>query len=77
MWGLKSRSAFFAFGSETFVEWTRFLFDSEKAEFISDVLDRYRSVAADNPAEENTFTCRTDEAELRPRGRLTGERSRD
>ena len=54
-WDFKSRSAFFAFGSVTFVEWTRFLPEAEKSDFIIDVLDRYRSVAADRPGEENTF----------------------
>jgi hypothetical protein len=28
-WDFKSRSAFFAFGSVTFVEWTRFLLEVE------------------------------------------------
>ncbi len=54
-WDFKSRSAFFAFGSVTFVEWTRFLPEPERAAFITDVLDRYRPVAADRPDEENTF----------------------
>ena len=54
-WDFKSRSAFFAFGSVTFVEWTRFLPESEKPAFVNDVLDRYQSVAADLPGEENTF----------------------
>ncbi len=54
-WDFKSRSAFFAFGSVTFVEWTRFLPETERPAFITDVLDRYRPVAADQPDEENTF----------------------
>ena len=54
-WDFKSRAAFFAFGSVTFVEWTRFLPENARAEFINDVLDRYRSVAADRPSDENTF----------------------
>jgi trans-aconitate 2-methyltransferase len=54
-WDFKSRSAFFAFGSVTFVEWTRLLPETEKPEFINDVLDRYQTVAADRPGEENTF----------------------
>ncbi len=54
-WDFKSRSAFFAFGSVTFVEWTRLLPEEEKPLFIVDVLDRYRTVAADRPGEENTF----------------------
>jgi len=54
-WDFQSREAFFAFGSVTFVEWTRRLPESERPAFITDVLDRYRSVAASQPGEENTF----------------------
>jgi trans-aconitate 2-methyltransferase len=54
-WDFKSRAAFLSFGSVTFVEWTRFLPETEKLAFINDVLDRYRSVAADRPGEENMF----------------------
>ena len=54
-WDFQSRDAFFAFGTVTFVAWTRFLPDSRKSSFINDVLDRYRRVAADKPGEENTF----------------------
>jgi trans-aconitate 2-methyltransferase len=54
-WDFKSRAAFLSFGSVTFVEWTRFLPETEKVAFINDVLDRYRSVAADRPGEENMF----------------------
>jgi trans-aconitate 2-methyltransferase len=54
-WDFESRSAFFAFGSVTFVEWTRLLPEAERPDFIGDVLDRYRDVAADKPGEENTF----------------------
>jgi len=49
IWDFKSRDAFFAFGAVTFVEWTRLLPESGKAEFIKDVLDRYQLVAADKP----------------------------
>ena len=54
-WDFGSRSAFFAFGVVTFVEWTRHLPEEEKPTFIVDVLDRYRAVAADRPGENNTF----------------------
>ena len=54
-WNFKSRAAFLAFGSVTFVEWTRFLPEPERRDFVIDVLDRYQSVAADQPGEENTF----------------------
>ena len=54
-WDFETRSAFLAFGSVTFVEWTQFIPESERPAFINDVLDRYRSVAVDRPGEENTF----------------------
>jgi trans-aconitate 2-methyltransferase len=54
-WDFKSRSAFLAFCSVTLVEWTRFLPEAERTDFIIEVLDRYRPVAADRPGEENTF----------------------
>jgi trans-aconitate 2-methyltransferase len=54
-WDFGSRSAFLAFCLVTCVEWTRFLPESERADFIMEVLDRYRSVAAARPGEENTF----------------------
>ncbi len=54
-WDFKSRQAFFAFGLVTMVEWTRRLPESEKPAFVDNVLDRYRSVAADGPGEQNTF----------------------
>ncbi|HJU05030.1 MAG TPA: class I SAM-dependent methyltransferase [Nitrospiraceae bacterium] len=54
-WDFQSRPAFLAFGAVTFVEWTRLLPEAERPAFIVDVLDRYRSVAADQPGEENTF----------------------
>jgi trans-aconitate 2-methyltransferase len=54
-WDFKSRSAFFEFSSVGFVEWTRRLPESDRPEFINDVLDRYRLVAADRAGEENTF----------------------
>jgi len=50
-----SREAFFAFCQVTFVEWTQFLPESEWAAFITDVLNSYQSIAADTPAEANTF----------------------
>jgi len=46
-WDFGSRSGFFAFGSVTFVEWTRMLPESEKPAFINDVLDRYGLVVGD------------------------------
>jgi len=54
-WDFGSRAAFVAFGTVTFVEWTRVLPESERQTFIIDVLHRYEPVAADRPGEENTF----------------------
>jgi hypothetical protein len=54
-WDFKTHLAFMAFCRATFVEWTRRLPDADWDAFITDVLDRYRSVAADRPEEANTF----------------------
>jgi trans-aconitate 2-methyltransferase len=54
-WDFQSRSAFFAFGSVTFIAWTRFIPEPERPAFITDVLDRYEVAAVDQPGEENTF----------------------
>ena len=55
VWDFKSRSAFLAFGSVTFVEWKQFIPETERRAFVIDVLDRYRIVATDQPGEENIF----------------------
>ena len=49
-WDFKTRSAFEAFGSVTFVEWTRLLPAQEEPNFIGDVLDRYRLIASEKRA---------------------------
>jgi len=54
-WDFKSRVAFVAFGLVTMVEWTKFLPESERLAFVSDVLDRYRMAVSNQPSEENTF----------------------
>ena len=54
-WDFKTRSAFEAFGEVTFVEWTRILPKEEELNFVGDVLDSYRVVAAEQPGEENVF----------------------
>jgi trans-aconitate 2-methyltransferase len=54
-WDFETRSAFLAFGSVTFIEWTRFLPETERPAFVDDVLARYTAVASDQPGEENTF----------------------
>ncbi|HEY4047145.1 MAG TPA: class I SAM-dependent methyltransferase, partial [Acidobacteriaceae bacterium] len=53
-WDFGSRAGFQAFGSVTFVEWTRKLAEADMPDFIRDVLDRYQIVATDRPGEENT-----------------------
>jgi trans-aconitate methyltransferase len=65
-WDFKTREAFVAFGLATFVEWTRRLPESQWQTFIADVLDRYRSVAADSPQEANTFKFYQMEITLSP-----------
>jgi trans-aconitate 2-methyltransferase len=54
-WDFKSHDAFLAFGSVTFVEWTKFLAVGERLAFVTDVLERYRAVAAERTGDENTF----------------------
>jgi trans-aconitate 2-methyltransferase len=54
-WDFGSRAAFEAFGAVTFIEWSRMIPPVERPQFVSDVLDRYRLVAATAPGEENTF----------------------
>ena len=55
VWDFQTRDAFFAFGSVTFVEWTQHIPEAKRAEFVTDVLDRYQRVAADSAGEENFF----------------------
>jgi trans-aconitate 2-methyltransferase len=66
-WDFQSRAAFQAFGSVTFVEWTQHLPEAERAAFVTDVLDRYRKVAADAPGEENLFRFYQMDIVLSPR----------
>ena len=54
-WDFHTRADFFAFGSVTFVEWTRRIPDAEKTVFISNVLDNYEKVAAASPTEAHIF----------------------
>jgi trans-aconitate 2-methyltransferase len=65
-WDFQTREAFVAFGRATFVEWTRYLPESDWPEFITEVLDRYRTVAADSPQEANTFKFYQLEVVLEP-----------
>lgn len=64
----KTREAFAAFCRATFVEWTRCLPESDHPAFISDVLDRYQKMAADNPGEANAFKFYQMQVELTPTG---------
>jgi len=66
VWDFKTREGFVAFGRATFVAWTRFLPEGDWQAFITDVLDRYRSVAADSPQEANTFKFYQMEVVLTP-----------
>lgn len=54
-WDFGSRAAFGAFCAVGLVAWTDRLPAAERAKFLSDVLDRYQSVAAQRAGEENTF----------------------
>jgi trans-aconitate 2-methyltransferase len=54
-WDFETRDGFLAFARATFVAWTGRLPESQWQAFITDVLDRYQSVAADSQAELNTF----------------------
>jgi trans-aconitate 2-methyltransferase len=54
-WDFQSRATFEALSAVTMIEWTQHVPETERAAFISDVLDRYQHVAAQAPGEENYF----------------------
>jgi trans-aconitate 2-methyltransferase len=54
-WDFGSRDAFLARMKVTMIEWTQHLPESDRVAFITDALDRYRSVAVTAPGEENYF----------------------
>jgi len=54
-WDFRTRAEFFAFSTVTMVEWTKRLPEPLQSVFITEVLDRYRAVAAEKPGEQNTF----------------------
>ena len=54
-WDFGSRAAFSAFCAVGCVAWTTRLPAAERADFIDEVLDRYRAVAADGSEEGHTF----------------------
>jgi trans-aconitate 2-methyltransferase len=65
-WDFTTHQAFMAFCRATFVEWTRRLPEADGDAFITDVLDRYRAVAADRPEEASTFKFYQMEVVLTP-----------
>jgi trans-aconitate methyltransferase len=65
-WDFRTREAFVAFGRATFAEWTRYLPESDCPAFFTEVLDRYRTMAADGPQEANTFKFYQLEVVLEP-----------
>ena len=74
-WDFKTREAFLAYCQVTLAEWTRLLPEAERPAFILDALDRYRSVAADRPCEENTFKFYQMDVLLAPRPGEGGARN--
>jgi trans-aconitate 2-methyltransferase len=54
-WDFRTREAFVAFALATFVEWTRHLPESDCPAFVTEVLDRYRTVTPGRPREANSF----------------------
>jgi trans-aconitate 2-methyltransferase len=54
-WDFGSRDAFLARMKVTMIEWTQHLPESDRAAFIADALNSYRSVAVTAPGEENYF----------------------
>ena len=65
-WHFETREAYVAFARATFVEWTRHLPEGDWPAFISEALDRYRTVAACSPSEANTFKFYQLEVVLEP-----------
>lgn len=65
-WDFKTRESFVAFARATFVEWTGRLPPTQWDAFINDVLDRYQAIAAESPAERNTFKFYQMEVVLAP-----------
>jgi trans-aconitate 2-methyltransferase len=54
-WDFESRQSFQTFCSAMLTVWTSHLPEREAPAFITDVLDRYRLIAANQSSEENTF----------------------
>jgi trans-aconitate 2-methyltransferase len=66
-WDFQTRQGFIEYSRVTLAEWTRFLPEQEWSTFITDILDRYQAIAADNPTENNTFKFYQMEVVLTPR----------
>lgn len=54
-WDFESHEGFAAFGSVTFVEWSKHIPVAERAAFVEDVLERYRREVCPSPKRENVF----------------------
>ena len=65
-WDFGSREAFFAFCAVGLVAWTSRLAQSERAAFIDDVLDRYATLASEDPAARTTFRFYQMDVQLAP-----------
>jgi trans-aconitate 2-methyltransferase len=63
-WDFKTREGFVAFGRVTFVEWIKHIPEESWNDFITEVLDRYRTVASETEADANTFKFFQMEVEL-------------
>lgn len=66
-WDFQSRAAFEAFSTVTMVEWSQHVPETERPAFITDILDRYQHVAAENPGEESYFRFYQMDIVLAPR----------
>jgi trans-aconitate methyltransferase len=65
-WDFKTRDAFAGFARATFVEWTQHLPAAQRDTFITQVLDRYESIAGATPSEEHTFKFYQMQVQLTP-----------
>ncbi len=64
-WDFRTREGFLAFCRATCIEWAGCLPESDRDSFLTEVLDRYRTIAADNEQEANFFKFYQMEAWLR------------
>jgi len=54
-WDFGTRKAFHTLCRAMYITWTRWIPEADRDRFIQETLDRYQVVAANNPAENNTF----------------------